>query len=142
MKTCGTCKIEKDSSCFHKRSASSDGLASKCKDCQREYDSARLRDPRRMKMRSDYQKTDRGMAAHKAATKRWVERNTIKRSAHILTGNAIRDGRLIKGICEVCGSSVVHAHHDDYSRPLSVRWLCDEHHNQWHRENGEGANAK
>ena len=141
MKICGSCKIEKASSEFHNRSASKDGLTSKCKDCQREYDRARLRDPKRMKMRRDYQKTESGKAAHNAATKRWVERNAIKRAAHILTGNAIRDGRLLKEPCEVCGSEVVHAHHDDYAEPLSVRWLCDEHHNQWHMENGEGLNA-
>ena len=24
------------------------------------------------------------------------------------------------------------AHHDDYNRPLTVRWLCKTHHGLWH----------
>lgn len=92
-------------------------------------------------MRRDYQKTEKGKAAHAKATKRWQEKNAIKRGVHVITGNAIRDGILKKKPCEICGSKTVHAHHDDYAKPLNVRWLCDEHHNEWHRQNGEGANA-
>ena len=141
MKICGACKKEKDSSEFHKRAASKDGLAARCRSCQREYDKARLKDPKRMEMRREYQRTEIGKAAHRAATKRWVDRNAIKRAVHIITGNAIRSGVLTKMPCEICGCSTVHAHHDDYAHPLTVRWLCDNHHNEWHRENGEGANA-
>ena len=36
--------------------------------------------------------------------------------------------------CEVCGIPESHAHHDDYSRPLDVRWLCEKHHKQLHKE--------
>jgi len=35
---------------------------------------------------------------------------------------------------EVCGAENAQAHHDDYSRPLDVRWLCDTHHRQHHGE--------
>ena len=142
MKLCGTCKKEKIESEFGVRSASKDGLAKKCKDCQKQYDKQRLRDPKRMKMRRDYQKTETGKAAHNRAVKKWQESNTVKRAAHILIGNAIRDGKIIKQPCEECGIRFpVHAHHDDYAKPMSVRWLCDMHHNKWHRENGEGQNA-
>jgi len=30
-------------------------------------------------------------------------------------------------------ASRAHAHHDDYGLPLKVRWLCRNHHTQWHR---------
>lgn len=142
MKHCNACDTTKDDSEFHKRKASRDGLAARCKSCQKEYDKARLRDPKRMKMRRDYQKTERGRAAHNRATKKWVEKNTIKRAVHIITGNAIRDGLLIKQDCEKCGcSSQIQAHHDDYAKPLEVRWLCPACHKEWHEINGEGLNA-
>lgn len=48
---------------------------------------------------------------------------------------AIRSGRLEKEPCEVCGGTErIHAHHDDYDRPLDVRWLCALHHTQLHRD--------
>lgn len=65
-----------------------------------------------------------------------------KYKARMKVGNAIRDGKIVRGPCEVCGERRnVHAHHDDYSYPLDVRWLCAPHHSQWHRENGQGANG-
>lgn len=51
------------------------------------------------------------------------------------TRRAVKDGRLIRGPCEVCGAAAVDAHHDDYGRPLDVRWLCMQHHKQWHKAN-------
>jgi hypothetical protein len=42
--------------------------------------------------------------------------------------SAIRKGWIHRGPCEVCFSGPAEAHHDDYSRPLEVRWLCRKHH--------------
>jgi hypothetical protein len=36
------------------------------------------------------------------------------------------DGKL------TCGEPRVDAHHDDYARPLDVRWLCRPHHRLTH----------
>ncbi len=141
MKHCNSCNKDKDLYEFGKRSASIDGLAAKCKSCQKHYDSMRLRDPKRMKARRDYQRTEKGKAAHNRAAKNWVDKNAIKRAAHIMVGNAIKGGRVTKMPCEICGAKDSHGHHDDYAKPLSVRWLCDTHHNEWHSVNGEGANA-
>jgi hypothetical protein len=35
--------------------------------------------------------------------------------------------------CETCGSPKAQAHHDDYERPLNVRWLCTVCHGMEHR---------
>ena len=56
---------------------------------------------------------------------------------------AIRKGVLTPAPCEVCGENgvmsdgrrIVQAHHDDYNRPLDVRWLCQKHHHEWHKNN-------
>ena len=33
----------------------------------------------------------------------------------------------------MCGTTTnIHAHHDDYSKPLDVRWLCNFHHGKHH----------
>lgn len=43
---------------------------------------------------------------------------------------AIYKGLLIKKPCEVCGISDtrIEAHHEDYSKPLEITWLCKKHH--------------
>jgi hypothetical protein len=62
--------------------------------------------------------------------------------AHNIVNNSIRDGKLHSEPCEVCGvTDSVHAHHDDYLKPLNVKWLCAAHHKEWHTLNGEAANA-
>jgi len=61
-------------------------------------------------------------------------------SAQNLVEKAIDRGKLIRKPCEVCGAngtfkdgrSEVQAHHDDYNKPLEVRWLCQKHHHEWH----------
>ena len=48
----------------------------------------------------------------------------------------LRDNHLSKQPCEVC-AKVAEAHHDNYDKPLGVRWLCFKHHRQYHNENPE-----
>lgn len=67
----------------------------------------------------------------------------MKRLARKRVDKAIFYGRLTPQPCEVCGlvgfnrrgRNLVQAHHDDYSKPFDVRWLCATHHNAWHRHN-------
>jgi hypothetical protein len=63
----------------------------------------------------------------------WQERNPEKRAAQVAVGNAVRDGKLVRQPCEVCGNPKSDGHHDDYSKPLEVRWLCRTHHMEHHR---------
>jgi DNA-binding XRE family transcriptional regulator len=54
--------------------------------------------------------------------------------ARSAVARALRRGDFHRLPCEVCGSPKSHAHHEDYSKPLEVRWLCEEHHIAAHRE--------
>src|SRR5215471_14220642 len=58
--------------------------------------------------------------------------------AHVEVREAIESGELELQPCEVCGSLKVVAHHDDYSEPLEVVWLCRRHHLERHRQLGWG----
>ena len=56
--------------------------------------------------------------------------------ARKITTNAIARGKLIQQPCVVCGIPDSHAHHEDYSRPLEVIWLCAQHHRELHQDKG------
>lgn len=156
MKICKGCNIEKDFDEFYKLSANKDGLTGKCKNCikaqvkdnkeknadyYREYERKRALLPHRVAARKAYAKTDSGKRASLKANSKYRNSNPKKYKAHNMVNNAIRDKKLFKEPCEVCGSKEnIHAHHDDYAKPLNVRWLCAFHHSEWHRENGEASN--
>lgn len=57
-----------------------------------------------------------------------------RRRATRLIQKHISTGKLTRQPCEVCGVEKTQAHHDDYSKPLDVRWLCRNHHMQHHAE--------
>jgi len=59
-------------------------------------------------------------------------RETAKKRAHWAVKRAKRKGSLAPMPCEVCGSMRAEAHHDDYSKPLDVIWLCRLHHQTHH----------
>ncbi len=59
------------------------------------------------------------------------------------TEYAVRTGQLVPQACEGCGAEdtlkggrrSVQAHHDDYNKPLDVRWFCPACHHAWHKTN-------
>lgn len=124
-----------------------DGLLSDCKECHkrkvkenrnsnieyyREFDRKRAMQPHRVAARSTYAKGS-GKLVCNAAKTRWVIKNRYRKLAINMLNNAVRDGKVIKEPCEVCGTEEwVHGHHDDYTKPLKVRWLCAAHHRLWH----------
>jgi len=90
-------------------------IAKRDKERVREADRQRSKEPHRI-------------AAITANTRRWRSENPEKYAAHRVVAEAIRRGEIEKKPCEDCGSPRVHAHHDDYAKPLQVRWLCALHH--------------
>ena len=159
MKTCKTCKIEKEQSFFYAHPKTSDRLDSSCKDCRKEkvrlnrianhdyyseYDKKRFQNDPRVKLRHDaYKATDHGRAIINKCGAAWIAANPKKKAASTAVGNAVRDGKLTKRPCEICGSTIrTHGHHDDYDKVYDVRWLCPQHHMDWHKEHGEALNPR
>jgi hypothetical protein len=132
--TCFKCGETKPLSEFYKHPQMANGHLGKCKECCKKdtvenykknrphyalYERKRFQTDHRKKKVIEYQKRRRA-------------NNPEKNHCYSVTSNAIRDGKLIKQPCEVCGSLEVEAHHDDYSQPLKVRWLCRKHHLEVH----------
>jgi hypothetical protein len=42
-------------------------------------------------------------------------------------------GKIISSSCSICLSPDAQKHHDDYDKPLQVRWLCRKCHVELHR---------
>ena len=138
MRFCTICGSHTDKADFYGRSAA-------CKECYRarvrlrrlvnpavrEYDRERAKKPERR------EKSVRIVRA-------WRVRNPDAYKAQTAVSNAVRDGRLTKMPCEICGEAKVHAHHKDYSKPLVVVWLCARCHHRLHAlfPEFEGANKR
>jgi len=60
------------------------------------------------------------------------EERTKRRKARSELNHYLRDKHIERKPCEVCGEKA-EAHHDDYNKPLEVRWLCRKHHREWHK---------
>ena len=52
--------------------------------------------------------------------------------ARTIANAAQRMGKIVPKPCEVCGAEKAQKHHDDYSKPLLVRWLCRKCHDIEH----------
>ena len=92
-----------------------------CLECKREYDQ-KWRDSKKLP------------AAEIAKRKEEHRKDAhFKRATRKYTETCINIGILIKQPCEVCGTNEeVEAHHDDYYKPLDIRWLCRGHHLDHH----------
>lgn len=138
-KRCFKCEKTLPLSEFYTHWNMTDGRLGKCKECTKddvrsryielggraEYEKARQRTPQRRTKKLEYQR--RARARH-------PERNR----ARAKVGYAVRTGKIAKKPCEGCGSPVVQAHHEDYSKPLDVKWLCFK----CHREGEHGQKTR
>ena len=149
-KVCASCREDVRLADYYRDHRSRDGLMRICKACHKAavrnnrranalhykaYELVRANLKHRVEARNAYAKTEAGKEASRRAKQKYIERNPLKRLAQVMAGNAIRDGRLLKRPCEACGTAKAQAHHDDYSKPLDVRWLCTTHHAEWHKHN-------
>ena len=144
VKICSLCWEEKPLSEFYAQACGKYGVTSRCKKCLKNIDKVnreKYRERRLAQKREYNHKHKEERKAYKnahpeqkrASIYRWKTNNREKVLAHKMVARAIMSGKIEKFPCEICGStSNIHAHHDNYNKPLDVIWLCAEHHRWIH----------
>ena len=160
QKMCSKCKELKDLSGFYKNYKSKDGLSYQCKACQKVYhQSQHIKDQKKAYAASDigreavkraatkyktsekgkksnreWKKTDAGKACVNKSSARYREKHKEKLKSHWALKSAIKKGDVIRpDLCSLCGASgIIDGHHEDYSKPLDVIWVCRQCHADIH----------
>ena len=139
-KSCFKCGVDKSLTEFYKHPQMADGHLGKCKECTRRdvvsNRKGKLEHYRDYDKRRQQDNESRRLDASKRGAK-WRVRYPIARAAHVAVDNAVRDGRLVKTSCIQCSNTRnVQGHHQDYSKPLHVVWLCAPCHSRHHARFG------
>jgi hypothetical protein len=116
----------------------------------RKKDKTYIANGKRKEWTKAWRKTEKGKAWLKEYVERYRERKNelakirmkpkrqtpeykAKHNCRSLTRYAIKTKTLVRQPCEVCGAPRAQAHHEDYSKPLEVRWFCQKHHAELHK---------
>jgi len=130
-KICKDCKKRKKVSQFY-------GVQGECKECTKKKVKERYNDPLFKEKIIAYERKRFNDPHRKEMIKLYAkkrkENHPNKLKANRLVNNLIRDGKINRLPCEVCGDLKSQAHHPDYRRPLFVKWLCFKHHRELHKK--------
>jgi hypothetical protein len=136
LRTCSTCKTDKEVDDFYARPGVGDGIYNVCKECMK--GNARRRYEKQCEavfMGEDPPVRNKpSPEALQIKYKKRYANNKHKFAANGAVNRAIKAGELVRGPCEKCADPDTEGHHDDYNKPLDVRWLCKTHHNEHHRK--------
>jgi hypothetical protein len=132
-KRCWKCSSEKPMDEFYRNQSRVDGRQTTCKSCHLEVNrqfSRRHPETRRASLKRQYaREVERdGRRPSKSVPE-------FKKRAHRRVYDAIKRGHIIKpSNCAACGAadSPIHGHHEDYTKPLEVMWLCARCHGALH----------
>ena len=129
LKPCVACGEIKSVDEFYKNGACRDA---ECKICirarSRQY-YANHAEAERRRQKTYYREHRTQMLAVRAD---WAKQNIMASRAHSAVYHAIKIGLLTPEPCRLCNVTPGLAHHEDYSKPLDVDWLCAKHHNRRH----------
>ena len=129
-KVCFKCKQEKHLSYFYNHKGMADGHLNKCKECAK-ADVMKHRIDNIEKIR-EYDRC-RGSRKTIIYQREYRRNNSVKTIARQRAERAIKSGEITRKPCEVCGATErVEMHHEDYSNPLDVVFLCSIHHKRAH----------
>jgi ribosomal protein S27AE len=157
IKQCRICKEIKNFDFFSKDSRSRDRKHSECKKCASErhkldkeanpqkqiikWWNYSIKNEEKLREKSrEYRKNSNGKEVSYRAQYRIDFAPKVMAKSKI--SSLLSKGVIVRKPCEICGAEKVDAHHDDYAKPLDVRWLCRRHHSTWHAENGEAPNGR
>lgn len=82
-----------------------------------------------------YLASEKGKKSMSDCSRRAVKKNPEKRKAVSVAAYAVKCGHLIRPEnCTQCGNTGrIEGHHEDYSKPLEVIWLCTSCHSDLHK---------
>lgn len=125
MKNCRKCKIPLKLKKWHKKNSTYI-----CYPCKREYE-------RLYRIKRALDGNPIKCARISLEDQRKYE-STPKRkklaAVRIKLNYAVKIGKVTKSPCVICGDEKSQGHHEDYSKPLEVIWLCRKHHIERHKE--------
>ena len=147
MKRCSKCQKTQSVETFSKSRTTPDGLQSQCKACNAAYyathkkeiiirHAAYSADHKKEKAACDaaYRKSPNGKAVHATGNKRMRAKYPLKTWCRTQFNNAVRDGKIRRGVCIKGCTTKADGHHLNYQNPFAVIWLCRECHVAWHRK--------
>jgi len=148
-KKCSKCKEVKPAKDFYRNRSTNDGRDCYCTECKLAHASRYKGEKRSERMRKyyienrerivaqtkGYRQTAKGRKTALAAAKRHKENYPERIKSRSISYNAIKNGNLkVPETCSKCPSSKeIQAHHEDYSKPLDVIWMCRTCHMEHHR---------
>lgn len=156
-KKCFKCGKVKPLSEFYTQSRMADGHLNKCKECTkkdarenylRDIEATREKERKRnnSKERVEYRRLkakekresdpEKYRLAKKRYNQKYRERDRQKDRARGIVFYNLSIGKIKNPcVCSRCGAGgYIEAHHEDYSKPLDVVWLCDACHKERHNE--------
>lgn len=143
-KICKECNSVKSLDHFYEGRGMKDGHLNQCKVCHNKSSkknfALKMKSPEYVLKRREKGRETARNRGYKRAPKdketayRKAQREKFdqKYRARNKLNNALRAGKIIKESCSVCSNSDSEAHHEDYSKPLEVIWLCPKHHASRH----------
>lgn len=132
-KICPKCKQEKSLKEFSRARDRTSGRRSHCKACEKTYRQLEVNKASRLVYGRIYSQSEKGKKTHLLSSKKYRRANPHKVKSKNIVNNAIRDGKIKREPCELCGSIFnIHGHHENYTKPLEIIWLCRRHHVDLH----------
>jgi len=133
-KMCNHCKIRKPENEFYKMHRCLNDLSFICKKCDRKR-TEEYRSNNRHIIRERFKKwRNKNKDKINAYQKLYQLKNKERINVRATVYRAIKLKKIIRKNCSVCNEKKSEAHHEDYSKPLDIIWLCRLHHAQIHKK--------